>query len=459
MAHIISAARLVAYDAFLAVMEQNINPEVFLQDAYRVSKIRLLDRRLIKEIVYGSLRWYYKIFWILAKTANKDLKKSTPEIRVALICGTYQIFYMKKIPDRVAVNESVEYVRHHHQAHATRFINGILRQIARRTEYFQKPDKATQAVEYLSLQFSHPEWIVRRWIKKFRFERLEKLLASNNIAPPKTVRVNSLKVSKEKIHEFQKTLLREEKIHSHRRPLRYCLHLDKLYPLENSLFQKGYMVVQDESSQLIAYLLNVHAKQRVYDICSAPGGKLTHIYELTKGLADIIAVDSSKSRICLLEEQLNRLEIGNHITVIQQDFLSWYPKDKADRLLLDVPCSGLGVLRRHPEGKWQKTLGIIYHHSKIQKIFLKHAWNLLKEGGELVYSVCSFEQEEVEEQIAWVKKEFKNSVEIVSPLPRLPDYYKKYVTNHDILSVFSGNTDNMDGFSAFILRKKSDILS
>ena len=193
----LSLPREIAYDAFVAVMNRRAKPEEFLNEAFSTydKKLKRIDRNFIKEILFGSLRWHKKLYWILQNTSKRDLDKSSGEIVAALVVGTYQIFYLDRVPDRAAVNESVEYVRKRGQASACSFVNGILRQIARRAEYFKKPDKVEQPVEYLSIQFAHPEWLVRRWLKKFRFERMEQILARNNMAPVITARLNLLKVS------------------------------------------------------------------------------------------------------------------------------------------------------------------------------------------------------------------------------------------------------------------------
>ena len=167
-------AREIAMDSLVEVLEKYQKPEVLLDRAFTKhgNAIKRIDRNLAKEILYGSLRWYSKIYWILQNISRKDLDKSSPQIRASLVCGTYQIFYMDRIPDRAAVNESVEYIRKRRQTSATSFINGILRKVASKSQYFPKPDKKEKPVDYLSLQFAHPSWLVKKWSQNFSFERL-----------------------------------------------------------------------------------------------------------------------------------------------------------------------------------------------------------------------------------------------------------------------------------------------
>lgn len=453
----LSLAREIAYDAFVSVMDKKKKPDQVLNELYaqHEAKISKLDRSFIKEILFGSLRWYAKIYWILQNTSKRDLDETSAEIRAALVAGTYQIYYMDRVPDRAAVNESVEYIKKKGQGQASSFVNGILRQIARRAEYFAKPDKKTKPREYLALQFAHPQWIVDRWFKRFRYERLEQMLAANNQPPPFTVRINSLKVPLEKAAELQEQLLRDEKVTSERRPLRSALRLLKAPPLAApSLFSEGLFTVQDEASQLIAYLVSPKEGEVVADACSGPGGKLSHIYELGAEKIKLIAVEKDEGQYRRARETMDRLGYDK-VEWVQQDFLEWKPKEKVDRILLDAPCSGLGVLRRHPEGKWHKSADMVEPMAKQQWTMILHALDQLKPGGELIFSVCSFESEETEDHLNRVREELKDRVEIQSPLPRVPDYYKKYVTKGDLFSIYAGNQDDMDGFGAFILRLRN----
>lgn len=451
----VTLAREFAYDAFTRVVEQGECPEIIVEEGYHQlgSRLSRLDRAFIKELLYGTLRWYSKIYWIVQNTSKRDLKKSSPEIRTSLVLGAYQIFYMDRVPDRAAVNESVEYIRKKGQAAGSGFVNGILRSIARRAEYFPKPDKDKKPSEYLSLQYAHPQWIVERWYQHFNFEKMREILSSNNQVPPYTIRVNALKVSAETLPEFRTLLLKEEKNHSERRALRSCLHLRETPNFqEGSLFQRGYYTVQDESSQLIAHLVAPSAGQRVLDACAGKGGKTGHLYELGEGNIELIALDKNADQLALARESMKRMG-HEKISFLQSDFLEYKPEDKFDKILIDAPCSGLGVLRRHPEGKWQKTLAIIPTLSRQQRALIEHGLELLKPGGELVYSVCSFEREEVIDHVEWIKKKFESKVELVSPVFRLPDYYKRFVTRENVLLVYPGNKDAMDGFGAFILKK------
>jgi len=453
----LSLAREVAYDAYVRVMDFGDAPEDVTEALYAKHGTALsrLDRNFIKELLFGSLRWHSKILWILQNTSKRDLKQATPEIRAALVVGTYQIFYMDRVPDRAAVNESAEYIRKKGQAQAVSFVNGILRQIARRAEYFAKPDKHTKQAEYLSLQFAHPEWLVRRWLSRFKFDRMEKMLAANNQPPPWTARVNQLKTPLTEVYLLQQQLLREEKCHTERRPLRSSVQLKQAPSLEDgSLFQRGFLTIQDESSQLIGLLVDPKPDQRILDCACGPGGKLTHLYELAEGKAHLTGVEKNPEQMEKAKETWTRLGHGE-IDWVESDLLDFKPEHRFDKVLLDAPCSGLGVLRRHPEGKWHKRESLIGTMAELQRRLLQHVLDhLLSPGGELIYSVCSFEPEESEGHVAWIRENYGDRIELLSPVPRLPDYFKRYVTRDNLFQVYAGNQDEMDGFGAFIIRLK-----
>ncbi len=452
----LSIAREIAFDTFTAVMHEHKRLEPTLEKLFEKnsSKLKRLDRNFVKEILFGGLRWYSKIFWILQNTSKRDLNDSPPAVQTALVLGAYQIFYMDRVPDRAAVNESVEYVRKRGHANAVSFANGILRQIARRAEYFAKPDKDNQPLDYLALQYAHPKWIVERWLRRFRFDRAQQMVSSNNRQPPYTARINSMKTPVEESISLQENILRKEKVHSERRPLRGCIRFKTSPNLdEESLFAQGFYSIQDESSQLVGLIAKPQKGEVVVDACSGPGGKLGHMYELCKGEASFIAIEKDDTQMQRAQDNMKRL--GHEgVEWHKKDFLEFKPKDAPDRILVDAPCSGLGVLRRHPEGKWLKKSDIISQMVDRQIEIFDHAMEILKPGGELIYSVCSFEEEESLGHVRRLENAEKHQFEVVSPISRLPDYYKKYVTRDNILMVFSGNQDDADGFAAFIIKKK-----
>jgi len=454
--HKVTLARFIAFETVKNVMFQGQNPDDVLDQYYREfgEKVRRLDRNFAKEVTYGCLRWWSKIHWILQNTSSRKLETCSEEVRIALVAGAYQIFYMDRVPERAAVNESVEYVREKGQKNAVSFVNGILRQIARRSAYFPKPDKEKFPVQYLSLQFAHPEWLIERWLKRFKFERLEIMLKECNQPPPYSARINRLKTPLEQSYELQEDLLRMERSKTERRPMRSSLRFEQAPDTtKESIFDQGFYTIQDESSQLIAPLLDIQPGEVVIDTCCGPGGKLTHIYELGAEKIQLYGVEKDPDQMQKAKETASRLGFDK-IQWVPMDFTEFNSPLPPDKILIDAPCSGLGVLRRHPEGKWQKNLALISRMVEKQRAILAHAFEMLKPGGEIVYSVCSFETEETLDQLEWIKSKFADKIEVISPTERLQDYYKKYVTRDKVLIVYAGNPDGMDGFGAFIIKKK-----
>ena len=464
----LSISRRVSYDVLVEVLSHEKDPAACLSLAFESAStpIKRVDRNLAYEIVYGTLRTWTKLNWIVQNYSHRDLEHCSMVVRVSLVAGSYQIFYLNRIPDRASVNESVEYVRARDQKSAVPFVNGILRQVAQRARYFAKPDMDSEPVEFLSLQFSTPSWLVRRWLERFGFKKLESMLRTSNSRPPITIRLHSGAVKELGLKNIQRRLLKEEKTRLDKRPLHHAFHLvDPPQLGEGSIFSEGLYTIQDESSQLIAHLVNPQLGEFIVDGCAGPGGKLTHIYELAALKAAEEKTASQGPQLWAFEKKDDAFErmmsnlkrLGCHgVMGFKQDFLTYKPTERApDKILLDVPCSGLGVLRRHPEGKLFKKPSLIAHMAERQREFLQHGLDILALGGELIYSVCSFEPEETLHHLDWIEENFARTVEVMPLADRLQGYYKRYLTKRHMLWVYAGNSDAMDGFGAFVLKKIS----
>ena len=448
-------ARQLSYDAFSKVITNKGRADDITRSLYQNYKNNLtpLDYKFIKEILYGGLRWYGKISWILQKTSKRDINSLSAATKSALVLGTYQIFYMDKVPDRSAVNESVEYIKDRGEKSAAPYVNGVLRSIARRSEYFVKPDKDKNPADYLSLQYSHPKWMVKRWLEKFGFERTKNLLLANNKIPPCTIRINQ---DFTKVGKLQEQILKEEKQKTKKQHLPYCLTLQKYnFFTKDSMFSKGMFTIQDEASQLVGEISNPQVGEVILDACLGPGGKSGQAYEAVKGQANIIAIDKSIEQITKAKSNLTRLGHKN-ITIQQKDFLD--PKafkkgQKFNKILLDAPCSGLGVIRRYPEGKWNKKPSIISNCAKLQRQMLDRSVKLLKDEGEIVYSVCSFEPEESSHHLNYLLEKYKE-LELVCLKTRVHEYYRRFICRSGELIVTPGSREDMDGFGVFVVKKK-----
>jgi 16S rRNA (cytosine967-C5)-methyltransferase len=318
-----------------------------------------------------------------------------PEIKNTLRVALYQILFLNKIPDYAAVNEATEFIKRiSTQKHAD-VVNGLLRTIIRTKDELVYPTREIDEVKYLGIMQSHPNWMVKRWIHRFGFDEAEQLAEANNKRPILTIRINDLKISRE---DFLKRLSEKNIIY------RFCRYLDNFITLRlmskiylDEDFREGYYTVQDESAGLVSVLLAPEEDDLILDMCSAPGGKATHIAQLLKNKGKIIAVDKYDGKIRTMKENAERLGVKN-IELVQDDANDFQndviTTQRFDKILLDAPCSGLGVLSKKPDIRWKREPEDIIRLSKYQKNLLCNAAKYLKPGGVIVYSTCTIEPEE-----------------------------------------------------------------
>lgn len=445
-------ARAVALDALLSVERTQTFADEALDHYISRSALDGRDRALALELVYGVLRHQSTLDWRLDHVATKSMAKLPARVRMALRLGAYQLLHLDRIPPSAAVNESVALIKAGSPGHWPGFVNAVLRALTR-TPAPPWPDRGTDPARALSVRYACPPWLAERWIARFGVQDAEALCRSTTIIPPLTIRVNTLRTTRDalasKLTELGFTV----------RPTRISpvgLILEKFGSVADlPLFRDGTFYVEDEAAQLVAPILDPHPGESVLDACAAPGGKTTHLAALMQNHGELFAVDSSAARLRLLEDNCRRLGIGI-VQTIKADAASLPPHLRGrpfDRILLDAPCSGLGVLRRHPEGKWRKEAETLKQHQALQRRLLEQAGNCLRPGGVLVYSTCSSEPEENEQvidQFCSAHKEFRR--EPVAPW--LPRQGSSLVTGQGDLSTMR-NDDSMDLFFAARLRKAS----
>lgn len=357
---------------------------------HRLSK---LDRAFATELGYGSIRTLNTLDWILSGFLKKPLSEQTVWTRNILRLAVYQIFYMDKVPAAAACNEAVEQTKRFGSAGEAKFVNGVLRNIIRSRERIKFPSLAEDPVDHIALKYSHPIWLVERWLKEFGLEDTIALCRADNAAPPNTVRVNTLRVDLPTLVEK----LRDEGVSCVK--TRYApegLEI-KGFPTLNDLtsFREGLFVVQDESSMLVGHAVGPSPGMRVIDVCSAPGGKTTHLAQLMRDQGTIIASDIYPHKLRLVIENCQRLGIKcvqpevRDARELSASYAEW-----VDCVLVDAPCSGLGVLRRRPDARWRKEPEQIPGLINLQEAILAEAARCVRLGGVLVYSTCSITDEE-----------------------------------------------------------------
>jgi 16S rRNA (cytosine967-C5)-methyltransferase len=448
-----AGARAVALHALLSVERERSFADDALDHALRRRALDARDRALALELVSGVLRHQSTLDWRLDHVATKSVARVPARIRMALRLGAYQLLYLDKIPPSAAVNESVALIKAGTPGHWPGFVNAVLRALTR-TPAAPWPDRAVDPVQALSIRHACPAWLTERWIERFGVEDADTLCRATTVVPPLTVRANTLRTSRDAL------AARFAELGYGVRPTRISpvgLVMDKSGPVtELPLFREGAFYVEDEAAQLIAPILDPQAGEVILDACAAPGGKTTHLAALMQNNGELFAVDSSAARLHLLEDNGRRLGI-DILRPVVADASESPPKNLRerlfDRILVDAPCSGFGILRRHPEGKWRKEAEALTRNQRLQRRLLEQAGNRLRPGGVLVYSTCSSEPEENEQvidQFCRAHKEFRRE----SVAPWLPRQGSSLVTGQGDLSTMR-NDDSMDMFFAARLRKAS----
>jgi len=350
---------------------------------------RKRDRALLKELAYGIARQRLRLDTELNNFLSGSIAELPPGARNVLRLGLYQLRFLERIPDYAAINESVSLIRKAGEPGMAPVLNAVLRKAARE-ERLELPDPASDPVGYLSLKESHPPWLVARWLERWPFEEVEKLLGFDNRPPPLSVRVNRLAVDSADLQlEWRRSGIKFE-------TGRFLPYFLKVHPgvSPESLpgYSRGWFQVQDESSGLVSVLVSPEPGDCVIDVCSAPGGKATHMAELMNDEGLVVAVDENPGRIRLVAENKGRLRLRSIKLVIADGRNLWLRR--ADRVLVDAPCTGTGVLGRRPDLRWRRTPDDIDRLAGLQLAILRRAGEMLRPGGELVYSTCSLEPEE-----------------------------------------------------------------
>jgi 16S rRNA (cytosine967-C5)-methyltransferase len=365
--------------------------EDILEKALADAKLSPPDRGLARELVCGVVRWQATLDWLIArKTAGRQQK---PMLEILLRLGLYQIFWLDRIPNHAAVHETVESARRAGFGPQTGFVNAVLRGYLR--EHDATRDLlAALAVSQPHLGYSHPEWLVSRWLQRYGAENTGRLLQWNNTPPPVYARVNTLKIDPGALLERW----REEGV-EYDLPQRDWFEQNLVFELKShpSLadlpsFQQGWFYVQDPSTLLAVRELDPQSGERILDFCAAPGGKTTYIAQLVRDEAEIVAQDLTPDRIQLVKENCARLGVTSVKTVFPETHSSGAMS--YDRVLVDAPCTNTGVLRRRVDLRWRIRPEEIQRLRRTQRDVLFRAAPFVKHRGTLVYSTCSLEPEE-----------------------------------------------------------------
>ena len=384
----IDRVRELAMQVLQKVHVEGAYANVALAETLREIKLTERDRRFLTELVYGVTKAGETLDYMIGRYVA-DLRKAQPAIRELLRLGFYQIFLMDRVPPSAACDTAVELAKKHGRRGADSFVNGVLRAALREPERAALPDGRN--AHALALRTWHPKWLVERWMRAYGYERTEELCRCNNTSAPLSVRVNTLRTNRPALME-QFTAAGAQVRASLYAPEGVVLDahgaLDELTPLRIGLAQ-----VQDESSMLVAHVLAPEPGMTVIDACAAPGGKTTHIAQRMENRGRILAFDIYEEKIRRIERNAQRLGISiMEAQMCDAREIGAAYAGQADRVLVDAPCSGLGVLRRKPDARWKKSPEDVKTLPPLQRAILASAAEAVKKGGILVYSTCTMEE-------------------------------------------------------------------
>lgn len=442
--------------AFKILKDANEKPEFSLSDimsdALEDSNLDDRDRSLAAEIVYGVLR--HRLF--LDHVYQPFLKtRSRPpaQIQEILRIGIYQLLFLDRVPPHAAVNESVQITNQLYSRRESGFVNVILRKVSeRKIEDVTLPDREKSPAQYFSVKYSFPVWLIKKTINQYGVHDAEAFFVASNQPVSLTLRVNTLKASITKVIDW----IREHHPDVVMEMGRYCpdaIKISRCSIGSNWLpIREGWVYIQDEASQLISYLAEPRSDMRIVDYCSAPGGKLTHIAAMVNDRAELFALDVNPERLKRVAENCQRLDVKNvQIAEINQQLLNELRQKPANIVLVDAPCSGLGVLRRHPDLKWKKNERLIQSLPPQQMKIMESAATLVAPGGCLLYSTCTIFHEENEGVIQrFLKKHPDFEMDNLSGI--LPQLTADIITPEGFLKISIAKT-GMDGFFAARLKR------
>lgn len=353
------------------------------------------DRALLTELVYGVLRYKKRLDYSISSLSKIKLQKLDKPVLMALRVGLYQLEFLDRIPARAAVYETINGLKGLANKGAVGFVNGILRNFLRKKDEIIFPDPEKRIVEYVSTYYSHPEWLVKLWLEEYGYQNTICLCKINNQPPEVYIRINELKYSPADILEkFEKEGITYK---STKIPGSFLIKdFNNISTIP--FYQEGGFIVQGPAATLTGLLTAVKPGMRVLDIAAAPGGKTTHLAQLMRNMGEIIALDIYDHKLKLIEDNCKRLGI-DIVKTINCDGRSYQDVDSFDVVLVDAPCSGLGLIRQKPEIKWNKKPSDIKELQKIQLELIGNALNLLKPGGFLIYSTCTLTREENQDVI------------------------------------------------------------
>lgn len=381
--------RLLAFETIQDIINDKAYSNIIINEVLSNNELSRADKSLFTELVYGTLKRKYTLDYLLKPFVQTKLKGW---VRQLLWMSIYQYAYLDKIPEHAIIHEAVEIAKYKGGPHNGNVVNGILRNMMRS----ELPDftEITDDKKRIAIEYSLPKWLVDHWVTHFGIEKTEEIAQSFLDKVSTTVRVNLTRIT---VDEAIRRLTDDDYIVELDKEIDTCLHISGKPIIELRLFKDGLVSIQDKSSMFVGEVMSLTEGDKVLDACSAPGGKACHMAELLNGTGHVDATDIHEHKIDLIDFNIKKLRLSN-ISAFEHDATEKYDK-VYDKILVDAPCSGLGVLRHKPEIKYEQSQHSIQSLVEIQLEILNNVKDSVKPGGTIIYSTCTIEQMENENVI------------------------------------------------------------
>lgn len=441
--------REIVLEVLLEITEHGMYSHIVLRDVLnKYQYLEKKERSFITRVTEGTLEHMMEIDYILDQFSKVKVKKMKPVIRNIMRSAVYQMKYMDSVPVSAACNEAVKLAVRKGFGSLRGFVNGVLRNVARNLDQIEYP---TESLKRLSIQYSMPEWILNLWLKAYDSDVVEQMLQAFQRETPLTIRCNLRMVTPKQLKEHLEAEGVTVKVHPY---LEYAFHIsgfDYLGDLES--FQNGEFSVQDISSMLVSELAGPKEGDYVIDVCAAPGGKSLHMAEKLNGSGHVEARDLTEYKVGLIQENIERTGLSN-VEAVQQDALIFDETSvgKADIVLADLPCSGLGVLAKKTDLKYKATKEGADSLAKLQREMLKNVQSYVKDEGKLVYSTCTINPAENMDNVHWFLNEYPE-FELIDIHGSLCEELQKDVKENGCIQLLPG-VHQSDGFFLACMKKR-----
>ena len=441
--------REIVLEVLLEITEHGMYSHIVLRDVLnKYQYLEKKERSFITRVTEGTLEHMMEIDYILDQFSKVKVKKMKPVIRNIMRSAVYQMKYMDSVPVSAACNEAVKLAVRKGFGSLRGFVNGVLRNVARNLDQIEYP---TEPLKRLSIQYSMPEWILNLWLKAYDSDIVEQMLQAFQRETPLTIRCNLRMVTPKQLKEHLEAEGVTVQVHPY---LEYAFHIsgfDYLGDLES--FQNGEFSVQDISSMLVSELAAPKEGDYVIDVCAAPGGKSLHMAEKLNGSGHVEARDLTEYKVSLIQENIERTGLSN-VEAVQQDALIFDEASvgKADIVLADLPCSGLGVLAKKTDLKYKATKEGADSLAKLQREMLKNVQAYVKDEGKLVYSTCTINPAENMDNVHWFLNQYPE-FELIDIHGLLCEELQKDVKENGCIQLLPG-VHQSDGFFLACMKKR-----